>query len=245
MHENERKGRVEARERETDGGRPSRMNEEREGVAQRIGGRGMQRLCPSTSLKPDPGLRIPSRLLVAAAPLRHPRHPRHPTAAQVYRSLLVRLLFRQVRRKRLEDPPIVLAIKAVVLTLSLLVYPGTRCHSLSPSYEGTGYVSISWKNQRKWFARIHICPRVTFPREKRIRGAERAHRAAPSVSGWTLWAPESLIPIFTLAVIWESGYSSGYSIVWNSTTFNDHYNVRLCKVTSRRRFLRLRVTFSV
>ena len=82
-----------------------------------IGGRGMQRLCPSTSLKPDPGLRIPTRLLVVAAPLRHPRHPQHPPVAPVYRALLVRLLFRQVRRKRLEDPPIVLAIKAVVLML--------------------------------------------------------------------------------------------------------------------------------
>ena len=50
-----------------------------------VGGRGMQLLCPSTSLKPDPGLRIPSRLPVVAAPLRHPRHPRHPPAASVYR----------------------------------------------------------------------------------------------------------------------------------------------------------------
>ena len=69
------------RERERDGERDSVTAKE----SAYIGGRGMQLLCPSTSLKPDPGLRIPSRLPVVAAPLRHPRHPRHPPAAPVYR----------------------------------------------------------------------------------------------------------------------------------------------------------------
>lgn len=99
-----------------------------------IRGRGMQRLCPSTSLKPDPGLRIPSRLL------EQPHFGILDTldtlqrSAAVYRPVLVRLLFRQVRRKRLEDPPIVLAIKAVVLTLFLspsAARPGRRADRLA------------------------------------------------------------------------------------------------------------------
>lgn len=152
-----------------------------------IGGRGMQWLCPSTSLKPDPGLRIPTRLPVVAAPLRHPRHPQHPPVAPVYRALLVRLLFRQVLRKRLEDPPIVLAIKAVVLTLffSVLCVRLYISVSLSISFHSSLFCSLSfflflflslWREklckgackerQSEWFARIQICPRVTFPREK-------------------------------------------------------------------------------
>lgn len=116
---------------------------EREGEC--IGGTGMQRLCPSTSLKPDPGLRIPTRLPVVAAPLRHPRHPQHPPAAPVYRALLVRLLFRQVRRKRLEDPPIVLAIKAVVLTLffSVLYARPYLSVSLSISFHSFSFCPLS------------------------------------------------------------------------------------------------------
>lgn len=89
---------------------------------------------------------------------------------------VVRLLFRQVRRKRLEDhtpvrlASIVLAIKAVVLTpsLSALNYnpffflPSSTHRRLPPCL--CSLLSPFVAKRQVQFAQIQIYPRVTFPR---------------------------------------------------------------------------------
>lgn len=144
-------------------------------------GRGMLRLCPSTSLKPDPGLRISRcrhRRLpgVCTVPLPVERRtldalssPRSTVRRSIahYRSFgycFVKCDVKDSKITPIRLVSIVLAIKTVVLTLSpflrqpavpVELQPQSLASPLSRPFVAQGQVQ---------FAQIQIYPRVTFPR---------------------------------------------------------------------------------